>query len=79
MMCTTVLHGGVFHRTSTPHKSGNKMQEKKKKNISLRLHYSNRKQCTARLFPNLTPVDSTDPTQQLTRYQSRLVNGDPID
>ena len=30
MMCTTVLHGGVCHRTSTPHKSGNKMKEKKK-------------------------------------------------
>ena len=29
-MCTTVLHGGVCHRTSTPHKSGNKMKEKKK-------------------------------------------------
>ena len=29
MMCTTVLHGGVCHRTSTPHKSGNKMKEKK--------------------------------------------------
>ena len=32
MMCTTVLHGGVCHHTSTPHKSGNKMKEKKKKN-----------------------------------------------
>ena len=31
MMCTTVLHGGVCHRTSTPHKSGNTMKEKKKK------------------------------------------------
>ena len=33
MMCrpTTVLHGGVCHCTSTPHKSGNKMKEKKKK------------------------------------------------
>ena len=31
MMCTTVLHGGVFHRTSTPHKSVNKMKEKRKK------------------------------------------------
>ena len=31
MMCTTVLHGGVCHRTSTPHKIGNKMKEKKKK------------------------------------------------
>ena len=31
MMCTTVLHGGVCHRTSTPHKSVNKMKEKKKK------------------------------------------------
>ena len=30
IMCTTVLHGGVSHRTSTPHKSGNKMKEKKK-------------------------------------------------
>ena len=29
MMCTTVLHGGVCHHTSTPHKSGNKMKEKK--------------------------------------------------
>ena len=29
MMCTTVLHGGVCHRTSTSHKSGNKMKEKK--------------------------------------------------
>ena len=27
---TTVLYGGVCHRTSTPHKSGNKMKEKKK-------------------------------------------------
>ena len=31
MMCTTVLHEGVCHRTSTPHKTGNKMKEKKKK------------------------------------------------
>ena len=31
MMCMTGLHdGGVCHRTSTPHKSGNKMKEKKK-------------------------------------------------
>ena len=30
MMCTTVQHGGVCHRTSTPHKSGIKMKEKKK-------------------------------------------------
>ena len=30
MKRTTVLHGGVCHRTSTPHKSGNKMREKKK-------------------------------------------------
>ena len=29
MMCTTVLHGGVCHRTSTPHKSGIKMKEKR--------------------------------------------------
>ena len=33
MMCTTVLHGGVCRRTSTPHKSGNKMKEKKKKKV----------------------------------------------
>ena len=34
--CTTVLHGGVCHRTSTPHKSENKMKRKKviKVNIS---------------------------------------------
>ena len=31
MVCTTVLHGGVCHLTSTPHKSGNKMKEKKKR------------------------------------------------
>ena len=31
MKCTTVPHGGVRYRTSTPHKSGNKMKEKKKK------------------------------------------------
>ena len=35
MMCPTVLHGGVCHRTSTPHKSGNKMKEKKKVDIYL--------------------------------------------
>ena len=29
MKSTTVLHGGVCHRTSTPHKSENKMKEKK--------------------------------------------------
>ena len=33
MMCMIELHGGVCHRTSTPHKSGNKMKEKKKKKI----------------------------------------------
>ena len=31
MMCTTLLHGGVCYRTSTPHKIGNKMKEGKKK------------------------------------------------
>ena len=30
MMCTTMLHGGVCYRTSTPHKIGNKMKEGKK-------------------------------------------------
>ena len=30
MMCTTMLHGGVGYRTSTPHKIGNKMKERKK-------------------------------------------------
>ena len=28
MMCMTVLHGGVCHRTSTPYKRGNKIKEK---------------------------------------------------
>ena len=28
--CMTVLHGGVRHHISTPHKSVNKMKEKKK-------------------------------------------------
>ena len=27
--CTTVLHGGVCHCTSTSHKTGNKMKRKK--------------------------------------------------
>ena len=27
---TTVLHGGVYYHTSTPHKNGNKMNRKKK-------------------------------------------------
>ena len=30
LSCTTVLHGGVYHRTSTPPKSGNKMKRKRK-------------------------------------------------
>ena len=34
MKCTAVLHGGIYNRTSTPHKSGNKMKEKKKKKLS---------------------------------------------
>ena len=29
MMCTTVLHGGVYRQTSTPHKSWNKIKRKK--------------------------------------------------
>ena len=32
MMCTTVLNGGVCHRTSTAHKSGNKMKRRQKYN-----------------------------------------------
>ena len=34
MMCTTVLHGGVRHHTSTPHRSGNMMKGKQKKGPS---------------------------------------------
>ena len=34
MMCTTMLHGGVCYRTSTPHKIGNKMKEGKKKTMN---------------------------------------------
>ena len=30
MMCTTMLHGGVCYRTSTPHQIGNKMKKGKK-------------------------------------------------
>ena len=37
-MCMTELHGGVCHRTSTPHKSGNKMKEKK--NEMMIYHFS---------------------------------------
>ena len=33
MMYTTGLHGGVCHRTSTPHKSGIKMKKKKKNQL----------------------------------------------
>ena len=40
MMCMTELYGGVCHRTSTPHKSGNKMKEKKKtKKMSFQLPF----------------------------------------
>ena len=38
MKCMTVLNGGECHRTSTPHKSGNKMKEKKKNVIVHRPH-----------------------------------------
>ena len=38
MMCSTVLHGGVCHRTLTPNKSGNKME--KKKNVYIMIHIS---------------------------------------
>ena len=31
--CTTVLHGGVCHRTSTPHKSENKVNKKKRRQV----------------------------------------------
>ena len=31
MKCTTVLNGGVRHRTSTPHESGNKTKKNGKK------------------------------------------------
>ena len=33
MLCTTVLHGGVCHRTSTPHKSGNKIIEEEEEAV----------------------------------------------
>ena len=39
MKCTTVLHGGVCQRTSTPHKCGNKMKEKKKIELLIYLAY----------------------------------------
>ena len=42
MMCTTGLHGGVCHRTSTPHKSGIKMKKKKKFIIALSTSCNNR-------------------------------------
>ena len=38
MMCTVVLHGGICHRTSTPHKSGNKVKEKKYRLLSILVH-----------------------------------------
>ena len=44
MMCTTVLHGGVCHRTSTPHKSGNKMKEKRKNHWSRYMRMEGRRQ-----------------------------------
>ena len=36
---TTVLPGGLCHRTSTPHKSGNKMKEKKMLSHCLRTSF----------------------------------------
>ena len=54
MMCTTVLHGGVCNRTSTPHKSGNKMKEKKEGfwRQSKWIHLNNKKQmhCTVHII-----------------------------
>ena len=34
--CTSLLHGGVCRRTSTPHKSGNKIKEKKKESHGMK-------------------------------------------
>ena len=31
----TELHGGVYHQTSTPHKSGNKMKRKKSMEMTM--------------------------------------------
>ena len=35
MMCMTELHGGICHRTSTPHNSVKMNMKEKKKNMSL--------------------------------------------
>ena len=40
MMCMAELHGGVCHLTSTPHKSGNKMKEKKKNHMGTPMFFS---------------------------------------
>ena len=45
MMCTTLLHGGVCHRQSTPHKSGNKMKEKKKTKYDNKVSETSNKCC----------------------------------
>ena len=34
MKCTTVLHGGVYHRTSTPHKSGTREQDEEEEEVN---------------------------------------------
>ena len=41
-MCTTVLHGGVCHHTSTPHKSGITMKEKKKTEVNTSMNADGR-------------------------------------
>ena len=52
MMCTTVLHGGICHRTSTPHKSENKVK-RKEEDSSLVFYY------IWFLEPNRLQVDQT--------------------
>ena len=64
MMCTTVLHGGVCHRTSTPHKSGNNMKEKKKFELQIQLIQSimnmfGKKQQRQQLINSIPGVQTT--------------------
>ena len=67
MMCTTELHGGVCHRTSTPHKSGNKMKEKKKRLVGKR---KEKTLWSVRASNNCVSLARTGPTATNSRRDS---------
>ena len=65
MKCTTELHGGVCHRTLTPHKSGNKTKKCKLQGMTHLIdhrHYNLLEGC------NVFSV-----TKQTLKYENKLI------